>query len=224
MNINLNKIKHFVLPNSRAALENTQRHEQSGGNAHWSSKKEHKSQQWNFWSFLQLNTAIKTCCLQCICVNSAAWCVWEVLRVIGNRGHVLVKTRLCVGEGLCLHSGALARLQRVWLWHYRTHLIGPIEMTWQPMLGKKRKGTTAYTSTDQEQREIEIEAVYWKCSRYTSLAWTVYILNVFHLNITGPWIVVVDTICYNMLLYLTKVRHFHFFRVLTCSSWIGYTV
>lgn len=37
---------------------------------------------------------------------SAAWCVSEVLKVIGNRGHVLVKTKLCVGEDLCLHCGA----------------------------------------------------------------------------------------------------------------------
>ncbi len=102
----------------------------------------------------------KTFCLQCIYVNSAAWCVWEVLKVIGNRGHVLVKTKLCVGEGLCLHSGAPAWLQRVWLWHYRTHLIGPIEMTWWPMLGKKgeKRWNSIYINRSRAGRDR-----YWSC-------------------------------------------------------------
>lgn len=57
----------------------------------------------------------------------------EVLEVIGNRGRVLFQTKLRAGEGGCLHSGTPARLRRVWLWHYTTYLICPIELSWQPL-------------------------------------------------------------------------------------------
>lgn len=111
-------------------------------------------------------------------------CVWGVPKVIGNRGHTLVKTKLCVRERLCLHSGAPAWLQRVWLWHYRTHLIGPIEMIWQPVLGEKREkrnGNSIYISISRREGETELEVVFHFFLRFGTFPShiSVYILNGF---------------------------------------------
>lgn len=160
----LKEKKHFVQQSSRVAEHQRKiktKQNNKVGKMHnrilrWRVKKNPT----NHTVKLQIVSSIKynnkTRCLRCVYATSAAWCAWEVLEVIRNRGCVLLQTqararvRTAVVYIVPLPCGSRGSDR---LRHYRTHPTSPMEATLPSLFGDIENEKDA--SMDWEQGAIE---------------------------------------------------------------------